>query len=109
MQRVGEVLDGVDGDEALQDRVVVAGTDPGQSGGVFGAADKPAFTCPAGGWGAARVPVRVLPGGGQGPELLVIWWWVVPCQSATRVVTVSLEASSLGKRRLSPELVKSSV
>lgn len=42
-------MDRVDGDEALQGGVVVAGSDAGESGGVFGASDESAFTCPGGG------------------------------------------------------------
>lgn len=53
LERVGRVLDGVDGGEALELRVVVAGSDVDESGGVVGAADEAAFAGPGGGCGAA--------------------------------------------------------
>ncbi len=67
LQRVGEVLDRVDRDEALQRRVVVPRTDPDQPRGVLGATDEGAFPGPVGRRCATGLAVGVLPGRGEFP------------------------------------------
>lgn len=63
---VGEVHDGVDGDESAEAWVVVAGADAGQAGGVFGLVEEAAVAGP-GGLGAASVAEGGAVSGG--------WWW----------------------------------
>ncbi len=77
---IGQVHDGVDGDEAAEVGVVLAGADVDEAVGVVVAADEAFFLVGPGGRGAACFAVGGLPADGDGvgvgvdAGVLGAWW-----------------------------------